>query len=47
MGIFSAIGELLGGAFSEARKGLDDAIDISLFNSEYEKLNTMYLSYLK
>ena len=44
MGIFSAIGELLGGAFSEARKGLDDAIDISLFNSEYEKLNTMYLS---
>ena len=44
MGIFSAIGELLGGAFSEARKGLDDVIDISLFNSEYEKLNTMYLS---
>ena len=44
MGIFSAIGELLGGAFSEARKGIDDAIDISLFNSEYEKLNTMYLS---
>ena len=44
MGIFSAIGELLGGAFSEARKGLDDAIDISIFNSEYEKLITMYSS---
>lgn len=44
MGIFSDIGKLLGGAFSEARKGLDDAIDISLFNSEYEKLNAMYAS---
>lgn len=46
MGIFSDIGKLLGGAFSEARKGLDDAIDISLFNLEYEKLNTMYVSLL-
>lgn len=44
MGIFSDIGKLLGGAFSEARSGLDDAIDISLFNSEYEKLNAMYTS---
>lgn len=44
MGFFSDIGKLLGGAFSEARSGLDDAIDISLFNSEYEKLNAMYTS---
>ena len=42
MGIFNDIGKLLGGAFSEARSGLDDAIDISLFNAEYVKLNAMY-----
>ena len=44
MGIFNDIGKLLGGAFSEARSGFDDAIDISLFDIEYEKLNTMCLS---
>ena len=44
MGIFNDIGKLLGNAFSEARSGLDDAIDISIFNSKYAKLNAMYLS---
>lgn len=44
MGIFNDIGKLLGGAFSKARSGFDDAIDISLFDIEYEKLNTMCLS---
>lgn len=44
MGFFSEIGKLLGGAFSEARSGFDDAVDISLFEVEYEKLNTMYSS---
>ena len=44
MGIFNDIGKLLGGAFSKSRSGFDDAIDISLFDIEYEKLNTMCLS---
>lgn len=44
MGFFSDIGKLLGGAFSEARSGFDDAVDVSLFEYEYAKLNTMYSS---
>lgn len=44
MGIFNDIGKLLGNAFSKSRSGFDDASDISLFDSEYEKLNTMCLS---
>ena len=44
MGIYNDIGKLLGGAFSKSRSGFDDAIDISLFDIEYEKLNTMCLS---
>lgn len=44
MGFFNEIGKLLGGAFSEARSGLDDVVDVSLFEYEFGKLNTMYSS---
>lgn len=42
MGLFSAIGKLLGGAFSEARGGFDDVVDIAEFEMEMSKFTSMY-----
>ena len=44
MGFFNDIGKLLGGAFSNVRREVDDVVDVSIFESEYAKLNTMYSS---
>lgn len=44
MGFFSDIGKLLGGAFSDVRRGDVEEVDTSLFASEYENLTTMYSS---
>lgn len=42
MGLFSDIGKLLGGAFSEARSGINDVVDISAFESQMSKVSQMY-----
>lgn len=42
MGLFSAIGKLLGGAFSKSRGGMGEAIDMMEFEHEMEKFHTMY-----